>query len=97
MSIVGRGRTPCTKAEGRLFQTSSIATLPSIGVKPDYRVGAVNGWRAKPIPIDKIQKRVEFDLYYIDNWSVWSISYHPRHVHRHLPCDGRLLNLDFLG
>jgi lipopolysaccharide/colanic/teichoic acid biosynthesis glycosyltransferase len=31
----------------------------------------VNGWRGETDTIDKIQKRVECDLYYIDNWSVW--------------------------
>ena len=31
----------------------------------------VNGWRGETDTIEKIEKRVEYDLYYIDNWSVW--------------------------
>jgi lipopolysaccharide/colanic/teichoic acid biosynthesis glycosyltransferase len=30
----------------------------------------VNGWRGEVDSEEKIQKRVEFDLYYIENWSV---------------------------
>ena len=31
----------------------------------------VNGWRGETDTIEKIRKRVEHDLYYIDNWSLW--------------------------
>ncbi len=31
----------------------------------------INGWRGETDTVEKIQKRVEFDLYYIDNWSIW--------------------------
>lgn len=31
----------------------------------------MNGWRGETDTIEKIEKRVEYDLYYIDNWSVW--------------------------
>ena len=31
----------------------------------------VNGWRGETDRIEKIQKRVEYDLYYIENWSIW--------------------------
>ena len=30
----------------------------------------VNGWRGETSTVDKAKKRVEFDLYYIANWSV---------------------------
>ncbi len=41
-------------------------------VKPGITGWAqVNGWRGETDTFDKIQKRVEHDLYYIDNWSVW--------------------------
>ncbi len=30
----------------------------------------VNGWRGETDTLEKIQKRVEHDLYYIENWSV---------------------------
>jgi len=31
----------------------------------------LNGWRGETDTLDKMQKRVEFDLEYIQNWSVW--------------------------
>ena len=40
-------------------------------VKPGITGWAqINGWRGEIDHDDKIQKRVEFDLYYIENWSV---------------------------
>ena len=41
-------------------------------VKPGITGWAqVNGWRGETDKIEKIRKRVEHDLYYIENWSVW--------------------------
>lgn len=31
----------------------------------------INGWRGETDTLDKMQRRVEFDLEYISNWSVW--------------------------
>jgi len=31
----------------------------------------VNGWRGKRDTLDKMQRRVEHDIWYIRNWSVW--------------------------
>ncbi|WP_273826554.1 sugar transferase, partial [Pseudomonas asplenii] len=31
----------------------------------------INGWRGETDTLDKMEKRVEFDLDYIRNWSVW--------------------------
>lgn len=31
----------------------------------------INGWRGETDTLDKMQRRVEFDLDYISNWSVW--------------------------
>ena len=31
----------------------------------------INGWRGEIDSQEKIQRRVEFDLYYIENWSVF--------------------------
>jgi Undecaprenyl-phosphate glucose phosphotransferase len=47
-------------------------------VKPGITGWAqVNGWRGETNTIEKIQKRVEYDLYYIENWSfffdIWII------------------------
>jgi len=40
-------------------------------VKPGITGWAqINGWRGEIDNEEKIQKRVEFDLYYIENWSV---------------------------
>ena len=40
-------------------------------VKPGITGWAqVNGWRGETNTSEKIQKRVEHDFYYIDNWSI---------------------------
>lgn len=41
-------------------------------VKPGITGWAqVNGYRGETDTLDKMEKRVEYDLYYIDNWSFW--------------------------
>lgn len=41
-------------------------------VKPGMTGWAqVNGWRGETDTMDKMQKRVDHDLYYIRNWSIW--------------------------
>jgi putative colanic acid biosynthesis UDP-glucose lipid carrier transferase len=41
-------------------------------VKPGITGWAqVNGWRGETDTLEKMQKRIEFDLDYIENWSVW--------------------------
>lgn len=41
-------------------------------VKPGITGWAqINGWRGETDTLDKMQKRVEFDLHYINNWSLW--------------------------
>lgn len=41
-------------------------------VKPGITGWAqVNGWRGETDTLDKMQKRIEFDLHYINHWSVW--------------------------
>lgn len=41
-------------------------------VKPGITGWAqINGWRGETDTLDKMQKRVEFDLHYIENWSLW--------------------------
>lgn len=40
-------------------------------VKPGITGWAqVNGWRGETDSVEKIQKRVEFDLFYIERWSL---------------------------
>jgi polysaccharide biosynthesis protein PslA len=73
MSIVGpRPHAIMTMAEGRLFQDVVDRYAARHRVKPGITGWAqVKGWRGETDTIDKIRKRVEYDLYYIDNWSVW--------------------------
>lgn len=41
-------------------------------VKPGITGWAqVNGYRGETDTLDKMEKRVEYDLYYIENWSLW--------------------------
>jgi putative colanic acid biosynthesis UDP-glucose lipid carrier transferase len=41
-------------------------------VKPGITGWAqVSGWRGETDTLEKMQKRVEFDLYYIEHWSLW--------------------------
>jgi Undecaprenyl-phosphate glucose phosphotransferase len=73
MSLVGpRPHAIQTKAEGRLFEDVVDRYAARHKVKPGMTGWAqVNGWRGETNTIGAIQKRVELDLYYIDNWSVW--------------------------
>jgi putative colanic acid biosynthesis UDP-glucose lipid carrier transferase len=41
-------------------------------VKPGITGWAqINGWRGETDTLEKMQKRVEYDLYYIEHWSLW--------------------------
>jgi Undecaprenyl-phosphate glucose phosphotransferase len=73
MSIVGpRPHAVATKADGRLLWEVVSGYAARHRVKPGITGWAqVNGWRGETNTIEKIHKRVEHDLYYIDNWSVW--------------------------
>ena len=73
MSIVGpRPHAIATKAGGKLFQEVVDRYAARHRVKPGITGWAqVNGWRGETDTIRKVRTRVEFDLYYIDNWSVW--------------------------
>jgi len=73
MSLVGpRPHALSTKAEGRLFEDVVDRYAARHKVKPGITGWAqVNGWRGETDTTEKIQKRVEYDLFYIDNWSVW--------------------------
>ncbi|MCZ6861642.1 MAG: undecaprenyl-phosphate glucose phosphotransferase [Alphaproteobacteria bacterium] len=73
MSIVGpRPHAASTKAQGYFFDDIVDSYAARHRVKPGITGWAqVNGWRGETDTVDKIQKRVEHDLYYIDNWSIW--------------------------
>lgn len=73
MSIVGPRPHPVElKAGDRNFEEIVDQYAARHRVKPGITGWAqVNGWRGETDTLDKIEKRVEHDLYYIDNWSIW--------------------------
>jgi Undecaprenyl-phosphate glucose phosphotransferase len=72
MSLVGpRPHAPSTRAAGKLFSDVVQSYAARHKVKPGITGWAqVNGWRGETDTEDKIVKRVEHDLYYIENWSI---------------------------
>ena len=70
MSIVGP--RPHAKAHNELYRTKIPKYMLRHIVKPGITGWAqINGWRGETDTINKMEKRIEFDLYYIDNWSIW--------------------------
>ena len=72
MSLVGpRPHAQNTKAAGQLFEDVVDEYASRHRVKPGITGWAqVNGWRGETDTEEKIRKRVEHDLYYIENWSI---------------------------
>jgi Undecaprenyl-phosphate glucose phosphotransferase len=72
MSMVGPRPHPIdTKAENVLFEEAVAEYAARHRVKPGLTGWAqVNGWRGETDTIEKIRKRVDHDLYYIENWSL---------------------------
>mgnify|MGYP002780025630 CR=1 FL=1 len=73
MSLVGpRPHAPSTRAGGKLFAEAVQSYAARHKVKPGITGWAqVNGWRGETDTEDKLIRRVEHDLYYIENWSIW--------------------------
>jgi Undecaprenyl-phosphate glucose phosphotransferase len=73
MSIVGpRPHAVSAKAGGYLYQEAVDHYASRHRVKPGITGWAqINGWRGTTDTVRQIEKRVEHDLYYIDNWSLW--------------------------
>jgi Undecaprenyl-phosphate glucose phosphotransferase len=73
MSLVGpRPHALAAKADGHLYSSVVDQYAARHRVKPGITGWAqINGWRGETDTIEKIEKRVEHDLYYIDNWSIW--------------------------
>lgn len=73
MSIVGPRPLPIgLTASGRRFEEVVDRYAARHRIKPGITGWAqVNGWRGETDTIEKIQRRVEYDLHYIDNWSIW--------------------------
>jgi Undecaprenyl-phosphate glucose phosphotransferase len=72
LSLVGpRPHAVQGKLQSRLFDEAVDGYFARHRVKPGITGWAqINGWRGEVNTDEKIQKRVEFDLYYIENWSV---------------------------
>jgi Undecaprenyl-phosphate glucose phosphotransferase len=73
MSLVGpRPHAVLTSVAGCSFEEAVTNYAARHRVKPGMTGWAqVNGWRGPTDTLEKIAKRVEHDLYYIDNWSIW--------------------------
>lgn len=73
MSMVGpRPHATATKAAGILFEEAVKEYTSRHRVKPGITgLAQINGYRGETDTLEKIEKRVEFDLEYIENWSVW--------------------------
>jgi Undecaprenyl-phosphate glucose phosphotransferase len=72
LSLVGpRPHAVQQKLQSRLLDEAVDGYFARHRVKPGITGWAqINGWRGEVDSEEKIQKRVEFDLYYIENWSV---------------------------
>ena len=73
MSLVGpRPHAMQTKVDTQLLDQVVDRYYARHKVKPGITGWAqINGWRGETDTEEKIQKRVDFDLYYIENWSVF--------------------------
>ena len=70
MSVVGPRPHPIEMNELYMDQVDSYMRRHK--VKPGITGWAqVNGYRGETESLEKMMKRVEFDLYYIENWSFW--------------------------
>ena len=72
LSLVGpRPHAINAKAEARLYAEAVDGYFARHRVKPGITGWAqINGWRGETDTHEKIQKRVEHDLHYIENWSL---------------------------
>ena len=73
LSLVGpRPHALQAKADNRLYQDVVDGYFARHKVKPGLSGWAqINGWRGETDTAEKIQKRVEHDFWYIENWSVF--------------------------
>lgn len=73
LSLVGpRPHAMQAKAANALYDEVVDSYFARHRVKPGITGWAqINGWRGETDTEDKIQRRVEHDLFYIENWSIW--------------------------
>ena len=70
MSIVGP--RPHAIQHNELYKDQVDKYMLRHMVKPGITGWAqVNGYRGETDTLDKMKRRIEFDLYYIENWSLW--------------------------
>lgn len=70
LSVVGP--RPHAIAHNDEFKDKIDAYMQRHRVKPGITGWAqVNGYRGETRTVEKMRKRIEFDLYYIENWSIW--------------------------
>ncbi len=72
LSLVGpRPHAVQQKLQNQLLDEAVDGYFARHRVRPGITGWAqINGWRGEVDSAEKIQRRVEFDLYYIENWSV---------------------------
>jgi Undecaprenyl-phosphate glucose phosphotransferase len=72
LSLVGpRPHALQAKAENKLYQDVVDGYFARHKVKPGLTGWAqINGWRGETDTAEKIERRVEHDIYYIENWSL---------------------------
>jgi len=73
LSLVGpRPHAVAAQSHNLLYTEVVDGYLARHKVKPGVTGWAqINGWRGEMDTDEKIRKRTEFDLYYIENWSLW--------------------------
>ncbi|MFH2502130.1 undecaprenyl-phosphate glucose phosphotransferase [Klebsiella indica] len=70
MSIVGP--RPHAVAHNELYRSQIQGYMLRHKVKPGITGWAqINGWRGETDTLEKMEKRIEYDLEYIRNWSLW--------------------------
>jgi len=70
MSIVGP--RPHALAHNEFYKESVDAYMLRHKVKPGITGWAqIHGFRGETDTLEKMQSRVEYDLFYIENWSLW--------------------------
>ena len=70
MSIVGP--RPHALSHNEYYKELIASYMQRHKVKPGITGWAqIHGLRGETDTVDKMEKRVEYDLFYIENWSIW--------------------------
>jgi putative colanic acid biosynthesis UDP-glucose lipid carrier transferase len=70
MSIVGP--RPHAVTHNEQYKDQIDGYMQRHHVKPGITGWAqINGWRGETDTLEKMQRRIEYDLFYIENWSLW--------------------------